>query len=544
FLLEDFANEIFYEIFEYLDMYDIYKGFFNLNKRFENLIINSNFLHKINISKISKNDFKNFYINILIPNRHRINLLRLSNPFVVEIIFSPPRMVLQFIHLEKLVLDNIQMKYLRKIFDYLMYLPKFHSLTISIGDYIESINCLFSDLFNLLTLKYCKIEYETKNYEHSLSLYFPKYDSSSIQYLIINGRFSCKSLNNLLCSLPKLHHLSIKSLVHSRGYLAIEDLSPIQLKYLKYVSLKFDCIYFDNIEKILKGFFHYVQILRLTIKYDEAYLDAQRWEKLIISYLPYLRIFDINHQNSMINNNLTYHDTINQFNLSFWTKKKWFFTHQHNWTKRLNTGVFYSTNPYSKQITNIYLNYFPNVTHLTIKHYFQTSDDSIITTLKSIIPLVQLTKLTIESDDFSLEEIIELLRFIPNLYALRLNFLSNKETNAKLIKQNEKFQYVSKRNKIKNLDLCQCCSLNQIQLIVNLFPQLEYLKTCMNRKEIGQIIKYLLSKTNNKTQHLFFLCISQIPKICLKELNVLIKLENLLNDYSIKFINSDLYLWW
>ncbi|CAF4395162.1 unnamed protein product, partial [Rotaria sp. Silwood2] len=459
FVLVDLANEIFYEIFEYLDMHDIYKEFFNLNKRFENLIINSKFLHQINISIISKIDFENYYINILIPYRHRINLLRLSNPFVAEIIFSPPRLILQFIHLEKLILDKIQMKYLRKMFNYLMDLPKFHSLTISIGDYIESLDLLFFNLFNLLTLKYCKIEYEAKNFECPSSIYLTEYNSSPIQYLIINGRFPFKSLNNVLCCLPKLRHLSINALVHCRDYFETQNLSPINLKY---VALKFDCIRFDKVEKILKDFFHNVQILHLTTKYDEAYLNAKRWEDLIVSYMPYLRVFDINHQNSMLNNNLTYHDSIKQFNSSFWIKKNWFFTHQHDWAKRLDTGIFYSTDPYrrkdygfhweideencshfqeinlnsvqhvsiySRQITNIYLNYFPNVTQLTIKHYFQTSDDSIITTLNHMIPLVQLKKLTIGSYNFPFEEIIKLLRFTPNLYALKLNLLSMKETN-------------------------------------------------------------------------------------------------------------------
>ena len=38
--IENFSNEIFYEIFDYLDGYDIYKAFSNLNNRFENLLIN------------------------------------------------------------------------------------------------------------------------------------------------------------------------------------------------------------------------------------------------------------------------------------------------------------------------------------------------------------------------------------------------------------------------------------------------------------------------------------------------------------------------
>ncbi len=83
-----------------------------------------------------------------------------------------------------------------------------------------------------------------------------------------------------------------------------------------------------------------------------------------------------------------------------------------------------------------------------------------------------------------------------------------------------------------------------MQLIVNLFPQVEYLKIRMIRKEIEQIIRYLLSKNNLKTRRLFFLCISETPKIYLRKLNILIKSENLLDVYFMKFVNRDLYLWW
>jgi hypothetical protein len=52
--------------------------------------------------------------------------------------------------------------------------------------------------------------------------------------------------------------------------------------------------------------------------------------------------------------------------------------------------------------------------------------------------------------------------------------------------------------------------------------------------------RYLLSKMS----YLFFLCITNIPKTYLKKLNVLIQSENLLDDYSIKFVDHDLYLLW
>jgi hypothetical protein len=181
---------------------------------------------------------------------------------------------------------------------------------------------------------------------------------------------------------------------------------------------------------------------------------------------------------------------------------------------------------------------------LRIKHYFQTPDDSISKILNCIVPLQKLTKLVIQSYDFPFAEIVKLIGCTPNLYILKFSLSCLYETNFKLIEQSDIFQYVSKRNQIKNLDLHGDCTLEKIQLIVRLFPQLEYLKSDMNKKELAQILRFLLSKTNMKTRHLFFLCISKIPKRCLRELNILIKSEQLLDDYLIQFINRDLYLWW
>ncbi|CAF4907485.1 unnamed protein product, partial [Rotaria sp. Silwood2] len=45
--LENLSNELFYEIFDYLDSCDLYKAFSNLNIRFLNLIFRSSFPLKI-----------------------------------------------------------------------------------------------------------------------------------------------------------------------------------------------------------------------------------------------------------------------------------------------------------------------------------------------------------------------------------------------------------------------------------------------------------------------------------------------------------------
>ncbi|CAF1529622.1 unnamed protein product, partial [Rotaria sordida] len=117
--LEDLPNELFYEIFNYLDVYHIYQSFYNLNKHLQNLVVNSNFPLKIHLSSISKSNFEDYNRNMIIPNQHRIKLLSLSNPFMIEIMFYPLKLISNFIHLEKLILNWITLEYLIDILKHL-----------------------------------------------------------------------------------------------------------------------------------------------------------------------------------------------------------------------------------------------------------------------------------------------------------------------------------------------------------------------------------------------------------------------------------------
>ncbi|CAF2518324.1 unnamed protein product [Rotaria sp. Silwood2] len=102
-ILEHLANEMIYEIFEYLDDYDVYNGFCYLNKRFQHLVLYSIFPITINTPAVSKSNFQDYYRNIVIPNKHRINVLSLSNPFAVDIVLSSPPIISDFVRLETLI---------------------------------------------------------------------------------------------------------------------------------------------------------------------------------------------------------------------------------------------------------------------------------------------------------------------------------------------------------------------------------------------------------------------------------------------------------
>ncbi|CAF1539264.1 unnamed protein product [Rotaria sordida] len=155
---EDIPNEIIYDIFEFLDVHHMYITFFNLNIRFQNLLTDSNFPIKINLSLTSRSTFEHQYKHIIMLNKHRISSLRLSNLFTIDMIFSPIRIVSKFIRLKTLHINNIQSKYVEKLLKYLACLSYLSSLIIIVVDCVENKNKLYRRIFRLPVLKYCKVK--------------------------------------------------------------------------------------------------------------------------------------------------------------------------------------------------------------------------------------------------------------------------------------------------------------------------------------------------------------------------------------------------
>jgi hypothetical protein len=190
------------------------------------------------------------------------------------------------------------------------------------------------------------------------------------------------------------------------------------------------------------------------------------------------------------------------------------------------------------------VNYLPNVTKLTFDYNYKEPDSSMVTVLNRIFPLLRLTKLAIECSKFPFEQLIKLLCSTPNLHTLKLRCISIDDTKYKSIQQSEPFRLVSGINTIKHLIVNECCILKKIQLLIDLCPRLEHFTSGMNRKDFLLIIRLLLAKSNNNTRDLFFLCVLDAPKVSLRELKKLMKIEKLLSDYSINHIDRKLYLWW
>ncbi|CAF2949277.1 unnamed protein product [Rotaria sp. Silwood2] len=125
-------------------------------------------------------------------------------------------LILQFIQLETLILDNIDAKYLHNILKHSILLPKLYSLVLTPIDYVQDPSIIFIYIFRLPKLKSCKFTYQTKDNQEPLPFFLVDLKRSSIEYHVINSRFPFDSLNDFFFCLPNLRYLSINCLVGSR----------------------------------------------------------------------------------------------------------------------------------------------------------------------------------------------------------------------------------------------------------------------------------------------------------------------------------------
>ncbi|CAF1505881.1 unnamed protein product, partial [Rotaria sordida] len=319
---EDIPNEIIYDIFEFLDVHHMYTTFFNINIRFQNLLTDSNFPIKINLSLTSRSTFEHQYKHIIMLNKHRISSLRLSNLFTIDMIFSPIRIVSKFIRLKTLHINNIQSKYVEKLLKYLACLSYLSSLIIIVVDCVENKNKLYRRIFRLPVLKYCKVKMTKFVESEPLSIAINKY--SSIEHLVINNGCYLHELISLLSYAPQLCRLSLHDLYGT--FIEQTESHSIVFNYLTHISIKKTNMTFDELELLIRNHFPQIQSLYFSRNFDDEFLNANRWERFISSYMSQLRIFDFHCAISAFNQQ-NFQDLLNHFNSPFWIERQWFFAH-------------------------------------------------------------------------------------------------------------------------------------------------------------------------------------------------------------------------
>ena len=337
-IFEDLSNEIMYEVFEFLDCYEAYEAFFDLNMRFRNLFIHSPIPFNLNLSDLSKRNFDHYFQFIIKANDDHIKSLYISNPFYTEYFLSLLSINSSFIRLQNLSLREISSNKLIPLLTVLRSVPSLTSLTITVNGLIQNITLVHQLILALPVLQYCNTSFNWRTQRLSPSI--DSHAKSPIRHLVINSPYDLHSFALLLSCMPDLVRLSCYQLSLNND----NDLNrPIVLPKLTHLLLVLS-MPFEQFQMFILNFVHSLEVLCISSMplvnreenvepFDNDYLDADRWKPLISTHMPRLRIFDLQCFGKVDQQDRQYHQTyrilISKFDSSFWITRGWLFAHQY-----------------------------------------------------------------------------------------------------------------------------------------------------------------------------------------------------------------------
>jgi hypothetical protein len=319
--IEQMPNEIFYEIFDYLDSCDIFDAFSNLNQRFNNLVHFVFSTIKICRSTSSNRISDDCYQQLVVPNRNRIISYHVYGESHIGPFLLLRTIDASFNRLESLVLYRIQGYFFTLLFPYLTTLPCLFSLKIGCNDRSISFSTLFNLILRLPALKYNKIS-AVNNFASDLSPLNTN-GFSPMEHLVIDGACRFYDLIAVISYTPRLRHLTCRILC--LGDQGTKTIIP-NICNLRYASIHGRFLKFDVFEILIKKWFSQVRVLRFATCSVSSYLDADRWKRLILRHMPHLRKFDFKYSIRISSQRTItqFHSNLNRFNSPFWIERKWF----------------------------------------------------------------------------------------------------------------------------------------------------------------------------------------------------------------------------
>ncbi|CAF1331228.1 unnamed protein product [Rotaria sordida] len=556
--IENLSNEIFYEISDYLDGYDVYKAFSNLNIRLENLLISSSLPMKIEIS--SKTKLDSHYKQFIRSNKHYIisidfdsqsSLNDFMNLFIIDTLF---------VRLESIILNSISTYKLLILLFYLKSLPNLSSLSICLKNCSYDIGHIYQMIFHL-SLKYFRIAVPR---HPLLSITIPiavQDQYSSIEYLLIYHRCTFNQLTNILLHTSRLSHLHCFNIIESDDNIKFKLIN--KLNNLTHLAVTLRNITFDEFENFLLKHCSQLELLNVKIySTDKIYLDADRWEQLISQNITSLTKF-IFRYSDIIDDDFqitSCHLLINRFISSFWIDRKWIF-------KLLieDDELIYSIRPYQEtsidiqeysyvkqdsknNIDNLSNHYFPAVELDVTGNFLTENDEPLIKKINSIFNMIEITYLNIECDQITVSMLITILDALRNLNSIRLS-------NSPLCQQMDLnvldkiiFNAFLKINKITKITLRNVTESDQIDFIFKHFSRIEFFGLELVRdRDLKSVIKYLLwNIKRNNIYHPMTICVfcddANYNKV--EKLYQMINSKNLLNNYTIYRQHDRFYIQW
>jgi hypothetical protein len=491
-----------------------------------------------------------------------------------------------FVRLESLGLYGLTPHKLVPLLIGLISLPRLFSLSIDLNDSLKRKSAVYRLIFRLPVLKYGKFFLESK---HELSdLTIPdnnQHETSPIEYFITNAYCRLHQFAALLSYTPQLRHFSCAYLSAHKSQLPKLLITPVNLTRV-YID---DCLLsFGQFESFVAKFCLRLKLLRLSVRRNDSYLDANRWQRLISFHIPDLKTFDFEHVTWIDNNEALdiYHAQIDQFNTSFWHQRKWFFVHQHHARYTAGTTKFYSTQPYryerltiefsmsllslrrsiyevfervvgdtclrretglnfakriiihGKCIDPNYSIQYPYATALSLCIYSTQGKAGLMSYLNCNIHLEQITQLYIDGQNLDEDNLIKILYDMPNVDYLSFYHKPLLKIASRSADQEKQMTNLAIKSKITKLESAGVFlyTLDEIKRLISFCPRLEYLEIDFGEDMLEWIASDLLTKKT--TPHMFSCCFWNATRVMMGKLEKNIdQMTNIHNNYFMQFIN-------
>ncbi|CAF3108337.1 unnamed protein product [Rotaria socialis] len=523
--LFDFPDELLCKILEYLSSYDALYSFFNLNIRFNRLLMP--FKHQIDLTYLSYGQFMNF-IKIILPTINKdepLYSLKLGN------VRTPGQIDL----FNTLIYDQTYRDYFDNINKIIIECPRLNELIIFVENFLLSLSNLaslsikidhirdedFHKWTQLIVNSVLSISNLVKlEIEMPTGLVLSRVCNTTMFNSLVDLSLSLTLVTDLLILIqhtPNLEKLSIRIGWWTSGdRTLLKMLDEMRLNtdrisfliHLKKFHLTIDSILtfqFEHLEQVLYRILNneitdsFSFIIQNCLNHNSELtqlIDGQRWESLLSAYSSlnqfnlFIRITGCLQANEEIYN-------INSFKSKYFLKKQWSFSY-FKYAPKENI-IFYSIPYKSKELFDISINNheifnsfpinyasnllidqtknenyrfnestfdiilkkFPSLQELRLIHF--KSDLSIINPIS--IPLLHTLKVEKEQN-VNLSKLLELLPLTNTLF---ISFLSIYDRNKPL----DICQY----NRIRELSLIDVPAndMNPFLLFLNQFPNLHIL---------------------------------------------------------------------
>ncbi|CAF5026192.1 unnamed protein product [Rotaria sp. Silwood1] len=482
--IEDLSNELFYEIFEYLDSGEIYQAFFKLNHRFQQLLNSSSLLLKIKLYySESKETMMNNYKHIFLYNKNQVLSIHLWLSTNNNQIMSSFTIDLSFIRLESLVFSLIEPDLLISLLPKLTNLPRLFSLTIDTWSDLKDLGNIYQLIFNLPKLRYIKyIAMESNDVDITISLPIATNKQvNAIEYLIIDHPCAYDELSTIISYTPQLRRLKFLNLSEKEFY----------LKYNAHFDDNYETpMYIGKQDQFSSLFWIERQwILEIEIEYDNLMYSIRPYKK---------RWYEYNTQHTIINS----------------------FVQLSKSTRLILVNA--SPEGWSKSLTiNKYINHALTVTKI---HHIEIHEE------------------------LSIGKLSEILYLLPELDSLQIFSLSFSQSTCLSKEELEGLLFLSTKNRITKLFLKKITLIEELYFLMEIFPHINHLQVNLIYSMdielfVRLILIHIMTKSNHPLRLLCFPIVAADDEM-VQKLEKMINVENLLFDFMMKRVINEIYLQW